>query len=150
MNRSKEVESWSNKARKGEAMKAGTTKRVKAKTTDAVTVLKNRITNGDPKKLEKLERELEQEKMALQIGQTIYDLRKKAGLTQQELANMVGTKKSAISRIEDADYGGHSISMLLKIAVAVGMKLEVKFKKNTSRSKSTKRKVGTKARVTVS
>ncbi len=117
----------------------------KEKTTDAVAILKKRITKGNPKKLAKLEKELEQERMALQIGQTIYDLRKKAKLTQQELADMVGTKKSAIIRLEDADYGGHSISMLLKIAVAVGTRLEVKFVGKTTRKKTTKKKVNDRA-----
>ncbi len=120
----------------------------KGLTTDAIVILKNRITKGNPKKLEKLEKELEQERMALQIGQEIYNLRKKAKLTQQELADMVGTKKSAISRLEDADYGGHSINMLLKIAVAVGMKLEINFIKSKSKAKTVKKKARTIARVT--
>ncbi len=117
----------------------------KGKTTDAVAILKKRITKGYPKKLAKLEKELEQEQMASQIGQKIYDIRKKAKLTQQELADMIGTKKSAISRLEDADYGGHSISMLLKIAVAVGTRLEVKFVGKTTRKKTAKKKISNRA-----
>ena len=118
----------------------------KDKTTDAITILKNRITKGDPARLKKLEKELEKEKMALKIGQVVYDMRKKAGLTQQELADKIGTKKSSISRLEDANYGGHSISMLLKIAIAVDSRLEIKFVDiKKSRKKTTRKKVNSRA-----
>jgi predicted transcriptional regulator len=39
----------------------------------------------------------------------------------------VGTKQSAIARLEDADYDGHSLSMLQKIAGALNQKVEIKF-----------------------
>ncbi|MEA5478043.1 hypothetical protein VB774_10470 [Pseudanabaena galeata UHCC 0370] len=41
--------------------------------------------------------------------------------------NRVGTKQSAIARLEDADYDGHSLSMLQKIAGALNQKVEIKF-----------------------
>ena len=50
----------------------------------------------------------------------VHDLRTQAGLTQKELAARIGTTPSVISRLEDADYGGHSLSMLRRIAAAVG------------------------------
>jgi transcriptional regulator with XRE-family HTH domain len=53
------------------------------------------------------------------MARKIYDLRTKAGLTQQELAARVGTTRSAISRLEDADYNGHLPSMLKRIAEAL-------------------------------
>ena len=55
----------------------------------------------------------------------IYDLRTEAGLTQAQLAELVGTTQSAISRLEDTDYEGHSLSMLRKIARALGRRLLV-------------------------
>jgi len=48
-------------------------------------------------------------------------------LTQKELARYVGTKQSAISRIEDPEYGSYSIPMLQKIAHAFDCALIVKF-----------------------
>ncbi|MFN6070564.1 MAG: helix-turn-helix domain-containing protein [Pseudanabaena sp.] len=39
----------------------------------------------------------------------------------------VGTKQSAIARLEDADSDGHSLSMLQKIAGALNQKVEIKF-----------------------
>jgi transcriptional regulator with XRE-family HTH domain len=48
------------------------------------------------------------------------DARTGAGLTQRELAERIGTKQSVVGRMEDADYEGHSLSMLKRIADAVG------------------------------
>jgi len=39
----------------------------------------------------------------------------------------VGTTASVICRLEDADYSGHSLAMLRRIAAAVGMRVEVRF-----------------------
>ncbi|MBL8232588.1 MAG: XRE family transcriptional regulator [Bryobacterales bacterium] len=61
------------------------------------------------------------------VARKIYELRIKAGLTQQELASRVGTTKSAISRLEDADYEGHSLSMMKRIAEALGKRVEIRF-----------------------
>lgn len=61
------------------------------------------------------------------IAKTIYDSRKEAGLTQAELANLVGSTQSVISQLEDADYEGHSLSMLNRIATALKKQVEVRF-----------------------
>jgi transcriptional regulator with XRE-family HTH domain len=50
----------------------------------------------------------------------IYDARQKAGLTQKQLAELIGTKQQVIARLEDADYEGHSLSMLQRIASGLG------------------------------
>jgi ribosome-binding protein aMBF1 (putative translation factor) len=63
----------------------------------------------------------------LEIAQQIYDLRTKSGYTQEELARLVKTTPSVISRLEDADYEGHSLSMLKRIAAALGKRVVVKF-----------------------
>ncbi|MEW6300808.1 MAG: helix-turn-helix transcriptional regulator [Thermodesulfobacteriota bacterium] len=62
-----------------------------------------------------------------EIGQIIYDARTKAGLTQRQLANRLGTTQSVISRLENADYEGHSLSMLQRVAEVLGQKLELKL-----------------------
>ena len=61
------------------------------------------------------------------IAQKVYDLRTKAKLTQKELADRIGTQKSVISRIEDADYDGHSLILLNRIAEALGRNLCIEF-----------------------
>ena len=52
------------------------------------------------------------------IGQMIHDARTAAGMTQQQLADLVGTKQPVISQLEDANYEGHSLTMLDRIASA--------------------------------
>ena len=61
------------------------------------------------------------------VAQLIYDAREKAGLTQKELAELFGTKQPVIARLEDADYEGHSLAMLHRIATALGQRLEIRL-----------------------
>ncbi len=94
----------------------------KRKTTkDAVKVLHSRYIKGKPKRLESLKREHE----ALDIATQIFTIRKQQGLSQRELANLVGTTQSVISRLEDADYTGHSLQMLTRIAGVLHYKVEL-------------------------
>ena len=62
-----------------------------------------------------------------EIAQMIYDARTQAGLTQKQLAELIGTKQLVIARLEDADYEGHSLAMLHRIAAALGQRLVVKM-----------------------
>jgi predicted transcriptional regulator len=89
----------------------------------AAQFLYNRYIAGDPKR----EAEFEEVAINAEIARKIYELRAKAGLTQQELAKRVGTSKSAICRLEDADYEGHSLSMLKRIAEALDKRVEIRF-----------------------
>src|SRR5438093_8304905 len=57
----------------------------------------------------------------------IYDLRTKAGLSQAQFAKLVGTTASVICRLEDADYEGHSLAMLNRIAAALHRRVEIRF-----------------------
>ena len=63
----------------------------------------------------------------LVISEKIAELRHKAHLTQDQLARKVHTTKSAISRYENSDYKGYSLSLLHKIASACGADLRVSF-----------------------
>ena len=74
-----------------------------------------------------LRRQVEEEKLNVRVAEMIYEARTKAGLTQAELAQLVGTTQSVISRLEDADYEGHSLSMLQRTADALHQRLEVRF-----------------------
>ena len=63
----------------------------------------------------------------LRIAKNIYKLRTQAGLSQMELARRIGTTQSVISRLEDADYEGHSLSMMKRIAAALDKRVEIRF-----------------------
>lgn len=76
-----------------------------------------------------------EETVNTRVAQEIYDLRTKAGLTQSELAKLVGTTQPVIARLEDADYKGHSLRMLVRIASALGRELDVRFVGSRSRRK---------------
>ncbi len=71
------------------------------------------------------------------IAMAIYELRTEAGLTQTELARHIGTTPSVISRLEDVDYGGHSLSMLRRVAWALGRDVEIRFPPTRDRSPAT-------------
>ena len=91
------------------------------KTTDAVEILHRRYIKGDPKR----EAALQVERVNAEVAAMVHRRRTDAGLTQAELAELVGTTQSVISRLEDADYEGHSLSMLQRIAYALKMRLTV-------------------------
>ena len=91
------------------------------RTTDAVEILHRRYIGDD----EGRRASLQEERINAEVARLIYDLRKEAGLTQKELATRVGTTQSVISRLEDADYGGHSLSMLSRIAASLNRRLMV-------------------------
>ena len=80
-------------------------------TTDAVEILQRRFFKGRPERLKILEEARADE----EVARKIFELRTKAGLTQAQLAKLIGTTASVISRLEDADYQGHSLAMLRRI-----------------------------------
>jgi DNA-binding XRE family transcriptional regulator len=92
-------------------------------TTDAVAIMDRRYFEGQPEMLAALE----EAKANDEVAREIYALRTKAGLTQRELAKLVGTTASVICMLEDADYRGHSLSMLRRIAAALDRRLEIRF-----------------------
>ncbi len=93
-----------------------------SKTKDALRILDKRM--GDGPEIRKM---IEEEMVNLRVAQAIYDLRTGAGLTQSQLAKLVGTTQPVIARLEDADYHGHSLNMLVRIASALNKDLDVRF-----------------------
>lgn len=93
------------------------------KTINAIEILHDRYIKNDPDRRSSLE----VERVNAEVAQMIYDLRQEKGLTQQELADLIGTTQSVISRLEDADYDGHSLTMLGRIAKALNKCLDVKL-----------------------
>lgn len=71
--------------------------------------------------------ELDKADRAWDIAFQIYDLRQKAGLTQKQLAELIGTKQSNIARIESADYTGYTFKTLEKVTKALKARLEIRI-----------------------
>jgi ribosome-binding protein aMBF1 (putative translation factor) len=65
----------------------------------------------------------------IDLALLVREMRADAGLTQAEIARRVGTTQSVIARLEDAEYTGHSLSMLERIASACGVALKLRAEK---------------------
>jgi ribosome-binding protein aMBF1 (putative translation factor) len=93
-----------------------------AKTDDALRIVE-RMTRDD----QGLQEMIQEASLNARVAQIIYAARTQAGLTQQELADLIGTKQSVIARLEDADYEGHSLSMLQRIAQALNQRVDIQL-----------------------
>ncbi len=93
-----------------------------AKTSDALKIL-DQITGDDAEMRDMIA----EESVNAQVAQMIFEARTAAGLTQKELAALIGSKQPVIARLEDADYEGHSVSMLYRIAAALGKQLDIRL-----------------------
>ena len=89
----------------------------------ALKHLHRELIGSDPKRLASLE----EERFFADLARQIYQLRTKAVLTLAELAKRAHTTASVICRLEDAEYEGHSLSMLHRIATALHKRVEVSF-----------------------
>jgi DNA-binding XRE family transcriptional regulator len=92
-------------------------------TSDAVEILHRRFYEGRPARLKNLAEARANE----EIARKIQELRAAAALTQTQLARLIGTTASVICRLEDADYEGHSLAMLRRIAAALNKRVEIRF-----------------------
>jgi|JRYL01.1.fsa_nt_gb ribosome-binding protein aMBF1 (putative translation factor) len=95
----------------------------------------DRITGDDPK----LRAAIADHRMNAVVAETILAARERAGISQLELAQLVGTTQSVISRLENADYRGRSLSMLQRIATALDHRVEVKLIPARSATKRARR-----------
>jgi ribosome-binding protein aMBF1 (putative translation factor) len=100
-------------------MKARTEKN---KTSDALTIL-DRMAGKNAG----LGRLTDAARINAAVAQLIYQARQQSGLSQAEVADRIGSKQSVISRLEDADYEGHSLNMLQRIAAALGKEMSIEF-----------------------
>jgi len=99
------------------------------RTADAAKILHQRYIKDSKKRRESLQREREN----VGIAEQVYHLRTQAKLSQKGLADLVGTTQSAISRLEDADYNGHSLTMLRRVAAVLNQQVQVRFVPNDPR-----------------
>jgi len=91
-------------------------------TSDAVEILHRRYFEGKPEMLAMLE----EERVNDEIARQIYALRTKAGLTHGQLAKLVGTTAAVIRQLEEADYEGHMMAMLNRIATDLNKRVEIR------------------------
>jgi len=90
---------------------------------DGIEILQRRYMKNDSD----MARMVEDARANMAVARMICDLRIKAGLSQRDLAKLVGTTASVICRLEDADYEGHSLAMLNRIAAALDRRVEIRF-----------------------
>ncbi|MBC8182922.1 XRE family transcriptional regulator, partial [candidate division KSB1 bacterium] len=95
--------------------------RINKNTATGVNILHRRYIEKQPER----KSSIQEERINAQVAQLIYTLRKNAGLSQKQLAELICTTQSVISRLEDSDYEGHSLSMLDKIARALNKQVKI-------------------------
>jgi len=90
---------------------------------DALKWMYDEFIGNDPERIASYQ----QERIRAEIARQVYDLREQAGLTQKQLADLAGTTEAVIDDLEEADYDGDSLSMLVRIATALRKKIDVRF-----------------------
>lgn len=98
------------------------TPKARRSTTDALTIIDRMI--GDDAELRAM---IDEETVNAEVAAMVYKARTEAGLSQAQLAKLLGTSQPAIARLEDADYDGHSLTMLKRIAAVLNLALELRF-----------------------
>jgi len=93
------------------------------RSTDALEIIHRRFYSGKPDRIAALNEAIAND----EVARKIYELRARAGLTQRQLAKLVGTTASVICRLQDADYEGHSLAMLNRIAAAMNKRVKIEF-----------------------
>jgi DNA-binding XRE family transcriptional regulator len=71
------------------------------------------------------------------MAREMLTARSRLGLTQEEVAGLMGTTKSAVSRLEATGKHTPSLTTLKKYAQAVGCRLEIKLIPNARPAKKT-------------
>ncbi|MBS1262243.1 MAG: hypothetical protein MAG453_01585 [Calditrichaeota bacterium] len=76
--------------------------------------------------------ESDAEYQRLRLSHLISRMREESGLTQQQLAERIGTRQSVISRYERESYTGLSLNTLVKLASAMGYRVRVELEPASS------------------
>lgn len=71
---------------------------------------------------------------AWEVAMQLAALRRRAGLSQKELARQLKTSQQQVSRIESPGYEGHSLSMLRRVARHLNAKVRVVFEPDGAQS----------------
>jgi predicted transcriptional regulator len=81
-----------------------------------------KIINSDPE----VTKELAMNAVGYQVVRQIINARKELNLTQDQLAHLVGTKQSNISRLESGE-ANPTVEFLSKVAQAMGKTLDIRL-----------------------
>lgn len=100
------------------------------RTTDGLKLIDERFFKGRPD----LKLRVEQEVERLRLAERLREMREAEGLSQQELADRVGTQRSVIARIENPGYDRHSMSTLRKVSEALGHVMRIEFAPSKEKS----------------
>jgi ribosome-binding protein aMBF1 (putative translation factor) len=92
------------------------------RTRDALEIVERVI--GEDEELRAL---IDEEMANAELARLIRDARVRAGLSQRDLAERIGSTQPTISRLEDAGYEGHSLTTLRRIAAALGLRIEIRL-----------------------
>jgi DNA-binding XRE family transcriptional regulator len=76
-----------------------------------------------------IKKEYENLREEFELADKIIELRKKAGLTQEELAKKIHTSQPSIARLESGSYQNVSLSFLRKVGNALGVEPHVDFRR---------------------
>ena len=102
------------------------------KTTDALEIVDREFFRGKPA----MQTLLADAREGAEVALALYRMRERAGLSQRELARRAGTTASVICRLENADYEGHSLALLRRIADALDYRVELRFRHGRFRARS--------------
>ena len=94
----------------------------KIKSQDAIEILDRRFGVSEDQSVQH-----EQFTEQAEVAEMLFAARKDSGLTQQQLAELAGTTQQVISQLESADYEGHSLAMLRRLAKAMHQRIELRI-----------------------
>lgn len=94
-----------------------------------------------------LETIFDEELSSAKLAHQLYMLRKRSKLVQAQVAELADTSTSVISRLENPEYDGHSLTTLKKVAAIYGHEVRLQFVPKSHKLSTTKKrkKAGTKA-----
>ncbi|MEI6232877.1 MAG: XRE family transcriptional regulator [Planctomycetota bacterium] len=104
------------------------------KTTDGVKIFYEMFIRGNPES----EARVEEDRKKIRLIVQLRDLREKAGLTQSALALKLHTSLAAIQALEDIDSDEHKLEDLQQAVSALGMELQVRIVKKSTKPRRRK------------
>jgi len=76
-----------------------------------------------------MKRRVEREKQKTRLAWQIRNLRQQAGISQEQLARIIGTSRTAITRMENEGYDRYLVRTLRRVAEALDAVLIVGLRK---------------------
>lgn len=76
-----------------------------------------------------MKKRVEKEKEKMRLAWEIRHLRQQSGLSQEQLTKLIGTSRTAITRMENEGYDRYSLHSLRRVAEALNAELVVGLRK---------------------